>query len=240
MVAVVEKRVVTHEPRRLVPADMLLVEERRRRMLEHSPTDAFARIDSRASSIITDEILTPDEDQLIETEPVDERSSAIASGDVLLRRPMSHVSLVQVSWSGPIDHDALQEAVLCYPVDVHDAFAQSSVFGVPPFAPVDDGAALEVTLRPSDFALLRSLKAADARRAVAHIVRAARLPDRLTGAEQAARHAAAAVLAAYRHASLAYAWHRHLSRLESAQLHRERDEAAVAVLSTLRALLGER
>lgn len=187
-----------------------------------------------------EEIFVSDEDQLIESEPAqDVSSSAAASGDVLLRRPMAHVSLAKVSWSGPIDHDTLQEAMLCSPVDKRDLLERSGLFFDQPFWDDDGSPALEVTLRASDLDVLRSL-ASGVRLQTALIVRAARLPERITGAEPAARQAVSAVLSVYRRSSLAYAWHGHLSRADSVQLHRERDEAAVAVLSTLRALLGER
>jgi hypothetical protein len=109
-----------------------------------------------------------------------------------------------------------------------------------PFWHDDGNAALEVTLRASDLDVLGSLAVAGARLQTAPIIRAARLPERITGSETATRQAVSGVLAAYRRSSLAHAWHGHLSRTDNVQLHRERDEAAVAVLSTLRALLGER
>jgi hypothetical protein len=230
----VEKRVMTR--RRPVPADMLLLEERRRRNRslpgERPPSEEV---------LASEEIFVSDDDQLIESEPLDELSSnAPSSSDVLLRRPMAQVSLAKMSWSGPIDHDLLQEAILCSAVDKREILERSRLFLDEPFWHDDGGAALEATLRASDLEILRSLASAGARLQTTPITRAVRLPERITGAEPATRQAVSAVLSAYRRSSLAYAWHGHLSRAESAQLHRERDEAAVAVLSTLRALLGER
>ena len=222
--------------RRPVPADMLLLHERRRRMPGATRQRPVAE-----ELLVSEEIFDSEEDQLIETETAEESSSrAGTSGDVLLRRPVAQVSLAQVSWSGPIDHDALQEAMFCSPGDKRDATLHSGLFRDQPFWPDDGGAALEATLRASDIKLLCSLASAGARLQSAPIIRAARLPERLTGAEPGTRAAVSAVLSAYRRSSLAFAWHAHLSRTDSAQLHRERDEAAVAVLSTLRALLGER
>jgi hypothetical protein len=226
---------VTGEPRRPVPADMLLVRERRRR-IAGTPREIVAA----EASLVSEEIFVSDEDQLIEPEAVDEPSSiAGASSDVLLRRPMAHVSLAQVSWSGPIDHDTLQEAIACSAADTRDVLVHAGLFFEPPFRH-DGSAALEVTLRANDLKVMSSLAAAGAGLHATPIIRAARLPDRLTGTEAATRQAVSPVLGAYRRSSLEYAWQKLLSRTQSAQLHRERDEAAVAVLSTLRALLGER
>jgi hypothetical protein len=232
----VEKRLVTQR-RRPIPADMLLIQERRRR----TAGSPHARPGSE-DALASEEIFVSDEDQLIESEPLESvSSSAAASGDVLLRRPIAQVSLAKVSWSGPIDHDALQEAMLCAaPVDKLDILERAGLFLDQPFWRDDGNAALEVTLRASDLDVLRSLAAAGARLQTAPIIRAARLPERITGAETATRQAVCGVLAAYRRSSLTHAWHGHLSRTDNVQLHRERDEAAVAVLSTLRALLGER
>jgi len=192
-------------------------------------------------ALASEEIFVSDDDQLIESEPLDGQSSSVAaSGDVVLRRPIAQVSLAKVSWSGPIDHDALQEALLCAPAGKADILERAGLFLDQPFWHDDGGAALEVTLRASDVDVLRTLASAGARLQTAPIIRAARLPERITGAEPATRHAVSGVLAAYRRSSLAHAWHAHLSPADSVQLHRERDEAAVAVLSTLRALLGER
>jgi hypothetical protein len=66
------------------------------------------------------------------------------------------------------------------------------------------------------------------------------LPDRIAGALDDAVAAVSPLLAVYRRAALEHAWHEYLGQSSNAQLQRERDEAAVALLSTLRALLGER
>jgi hypothetical protein len=243
----VEERVMTPQRRRPVPPDMLLIEERRRRLRGGATADV-ARIHSSLQATETEQIfvsdddqLIADEDQLIENEPLDEQTATdAASGDVLLRRPIAQVSLVQISWSGPIDHTALADALVCYPVDPREPLSEPTLFDMPPFAAADGGAALEVTLRGSDLALLRGLVRKAMQPNADDLVRAARLPERLTGAELATRQAVSPVLVAYRRSALAYAWHRQLCATDSTQLHRERDEAAVAVLSTVRALLGER
>ncbi len=178
-----------------------------------------------------DAILATDEDQIVSDEDqlVDaqawpsQQAPSPAAGDIVLRHPMAQVTLAQVSWSGPIDHTALAEAVRC---------SQAMTFA-------DQIPALEVWLNGSDQALVSRL-GSSAMRGAADVIRAAHLPDRLAGVEPTTRQAVSTVLAAYRRAALSYAWHALVSRTDSAQLNRERDEAAVAVLSTLRALLGER
>ncbi|MDQ6767325.1 MAG: hypothetical protein M3Z41_05905 [Candidatus Eremiobacteraeota bacterium] len=236
---------MTPQQRRPVPADMLLIEERRRRLRGDAPADA-AQFSSTVQAadeeifVSDDDQLIADEDQQIEGGLLGEQAAAdAASGDVLLRRPIAQVSLVQISWSGPIDHSALANALVCYPVG-SPGRSEPALFDAPPFSVADGGAALEVTLRPSDLALLRGLVSKAARLNADDLVRAARLPERLTGAELATRQAVSPVLGAYRRSALAYAWHRQLRATDSTQLHRERDEAAVAVLSTVRALIGER
>jgi len=229
----VEAGVVTAQGRRRVPADMLLLHERRRRqagLMADEPSEIEAA---------ADEIFDAGEDQLIETEPLEEtRASTDRSGDMTLRRPIAQVSLSQVGWSGPIDHDALTAALRCYPTPAQAALGSLGLDAAP-FSISSDGAALEVTLRRSDLEVVSGLSA-DARAGVASLIAAACLPDRLVGAQSSTRGVVSAVLAAYRRSSVSLAWHRYLHAAESAQSQRERDEAAVAVLSTLRALLGER
>ena len=220
--------------RRLIPADMLLVHERRRRMAQSQPGAAV-----RAQADDPEEIFSADEDQLIEEEAL-ASAPPPASGDVVLRRPIWQVSLSLVGWSGPVDHDALQSAIACQPVIATEADSHPALFSGQPVSPNDGGAALETTIQRADLAVLAQLAPAGVRASGAGVLLAAQLPDRLTGLEPATRAAVSAVLAAYRHASLSCAWCERLGQHASVQAHRERDEAAVAVLSTLRALLGER
>jgi hypothetical protein len=229
-VAVVERRIVTADERRPVPADMLLVAERRRRLAG-----------SEQVPIVSEEILVSDEDQLIEADDAGSITAGNVAGDLILYRPMTQVTLVQVSWSGPIDHPALQSALSCHRKEPSAADARLGVLAGTPFAARDTaGAALEVTLGQDDLALIEAVVSAGDRAAAAELIFAARLPERLAGAEATTIQAVSHVLAAYRRAALAHAWQRYIGAPESVQLHRERDETAVAVLSTVRALLGER
>ncbi len=217
--------------RRPMPADMLLVAERRRRLAG-----------SQSLPIASDEILGSEDDQLI---PPDNASGPFAdarASEIVLYRPMAHVTLTQVGWSGPIDHAALQSALSCQPKDL--ALAQTRLgflaSVMAPAVPDVAGAALEVALADDDVAMMAGLASSRSHAGVPELMRAALLPERLTAAEAMTMQAVSHVLAAYRNAALEDAWHRYLGGPQSAQLHRERDEAAVAVLSTLRALLGER
>lgn len=226
MVAVVEACLVT--ARRPIPADMLLVHERRRRLGLGSPS-------APPTGSSDDEIVTADDDQIVE-EPQPVQRTAVAAGVVVLRKPIALLSLAHIGWSGPIDHHALQSALACQPVVRSDATAYARLFGDQTVA-ADADAALEVTLQADDLMLLT---AAAARTQPNALVRAARLGDRLVEAAVTASDVVSSVLAAYRTAALACAWYEQLDAPPGAQALRERDETAVTMLSTLRALLGER
>jgi hypothetical protein len=217
--------------RRPMPADMLLVAERRRRLTG-----------SQSLPIASEEILISDEDQLIPPDSLAGPAADSGASEILLHRPMAHVTLTQVGWSGPIDHAALQSALSCQPKDLAQAQMRLGFLArlMPAAVPDAEGAALEVALGDDDVAVMAGLASSGRHEGAPELLRAALLPDRLSGAETTTMQAVSHVLGAYRHAALEDAWHRYLGGPQSAQLHRERDEAAVAVLSTLRALLGER
>jgi hypothetical protein len=65
------------------------------------------------------------------------------------------------------------------------------------------------------------------------------LPDALVGAPAGAAYAASLALASYRGAALVAAWREIMGAPALAEVARDRDSAAVRLLSTLRALLGE-
>jgi hypothetical protein len=216
--------------RRPVPADMLLVAERQRRLTA-----------SAKAPIRSDEILVPEEDQLIAADTGAGGSPLHSVGELVLHRPMAYVTLVQVGWSGPIDHTALRSALACQPKDPASADARHTGLATATAlrAPDAAGPALEVALHEDDLSLIAALTSSATSEAL-ELISAAHLPDQLTGAEPTTMQAVSHVLAAYRCAALAHAWQRYVGGPQNAQLHRERDEAAVTVLSTLRALLGER
>ena len=225
---------MTPRPKHQVPADMLLLQERRRRIQSGSIGAAPEHRDAAADA---EDIFSGDEDQLIE-EAASAPPATPSRGDVVLRRPISSVSLAAVSWSGPIDHEVLQAALACHPLAAGDARSYPQLFEAA-LSDDESGSALEVTLHPQELGVLAQA-ATQATRGSTQMLLAARFPDRLVGAEAATCAAVSPVLAAYRHAALSCAWHERLGTAHDVQSHRERDEAAVAVLSTLRALLGER
>lgn len=224
---------------RPLPADMLLLAERRKRM---SGQQLEAGVSARPSEE-AQEILATDEDQLLEAPGAEKRPHAQGSGDkVMLRRPIEFVSLSLVGWSSRIDHDSLQSALLCFPIGSSDLRSLGQLWSQPPF-PLDSqigAAALEVALSPGDLELLHLVRERGAASPAQRLFSAISLPDRIAGAEPTTALAANPVLSEYRHSSLSWAWHMLLTGSESETLHRERDEAAVSLLSTLRALLGER
>ncbi|MBV8262697.1 MAG: hypothetical protein JOY87_02615 [Candidatus Eremiobacteraeota bacterium] len=217
--------------KRPVPADMLLVNERRRRLAAGIATPART---APSDALDADDIFATDEDQLVD-EPQAPAQPSPAHGAVVLRKPMSSVTLAHIGWSGPIDHELLQAALACQPVHKRDAAAHAQLFGGQT-SPHDVGAALEVVLDQSEIAILSATGDAEPDA----LVRAAQLADRLTGEGVSASDIVSSVLAAYRRTALSCAWYERLGLKASAQALRERDETAVTMLSTLRALLGER
>jgi hypothetical protein len=196
-----------------LPADALLLRERQRRMV--SPTPAA---ESRPA---TDEGL---ESVLLESDAiVDERPDAASEreGAVEMYCPLATVTLAQLSWTGAIDHDALQTAIACAPTRTAG------------------GPALYVALDPGEAALLESARARyDAGTAQA-LALAASLPATIAGADASTVDAAEPVLAAYRRASLVYAWRSAIVGEAGTDETSRRDEAAAQLMSLLRALLGE-
>jgi len=216
-----------------LPADMLLVRERQRRL---RGAGALEMPEHLAPAGDHEDVVSFDEDLLID-EVASPPSIAPASGDVVLRRPISTISFAQVAWSGPIDHHALQSALACNPVRPDDVARFPALFQhLGPL--VQAGApALGIVLSTDDVALLAQEVSA---REDSPLILAARLPEHLDTADPATDAVVSRVLSAYRHASLSCAWQTHFGASDVAQMQREREEAAVAVLSTLRALIGER
>jgi hypothetical protein len=224
----VPAQVVTHKPRSL-PADMLLLRARSQRTLVQPQA--------------TEEILASDDDEFVENVP---QPRSLDAGGTIFSRPITEVHLGHITWNGQIDHDALQAALACenenvgsqgnvaarvYSRDRENVPARVYSRGEP--------VALEITLSGSDHKLSEALLHDGRGAAQSAFNRALRLPDRIVGASASTKYALDAVLSAYRRAALAYAWQLYLGEpLE--YFARERDEAAVALLSTLRAVLGER
>ena len=233
-------------------ADMLLVDARRRRLLAGhigaaAPTVASSEEGTRASGPDPSIVLVAEEDAIIEEESEDQYPSIIATADheqragVHCYRPLITVTLARLAWSGTIDHALLHEAIACAPLD---AAARAPNIErrstAPPLrgAPVGEPS-LYVRLGDDDVvALERALESASAEIAD-RLASAALLPDSLVGAPARAAYAASQALASYRSAALVAAWREVMGAPALAEVTRDRDSAAVRLLSTMRALLGE-
>jgi hypothetical protein len=216
---------VTHKPRG-VPADMLIL---RARAHGNSP-----------QAQVTEEILASDDDEFVETVT---KAESLDAGDTVFSRPIWDVHVGHITWNGQIDHDALQGALTCE--NKPDTHAAARVYSrerddvVARVYSRPETVALGVTLSASDLELSETLLREAKGAAQSAFRRALRLPDRIVGASTSTKRALDEVLGAYRRAALGYAWQLHLGEPLD-YFARERDEAAVALLSTLRAVLGER
>ena len=145
-----------NQRRRNLPADMLLLAARRK--------SSSVPFDER----ITDEILTSDDDELVESEVG--APSSTGFGGAVLWRPIEDVHLGHIGWSGPIDHDSLQVALACYPADDASRAIAARLF--PPAKDVvgptqslrGQGAALEATLSPADLSLCDAIASGEIRK----------------------------------------------------------------------------
>ncbi|HXW76230.1 MAG TPA: hypothetical protein VEJ20_02350 [Candidatus Eremiobacteraceae bacterium] len=177
-----------------------------------------ARIRTSRPPLDSDTEVYVESDALVVTEPLGDDSES--SRSVTLVRPLAAIDGARLSWGQTVDHAALQDALAC---SIPDAPA--------------GGATLAVRLGADDFAVLERVRvryAAD----VAHgIRRAATLPDFVTGLASQTAETLDPALAAYRHASLVYAWQSAFSGRASTDIEHDRDAAAVALLAALRNVL---
>jgi len=227
-----------------VPADMLLLAERRRRMRESPAAPppperaAPARPAVEPSSADTDELL--DDVLIAETS----EQAAAARPALVLYRPLGQVSLAALHWTSTVDHEALQTAIVCCPVGggaATGAFEQSLVAVLPLTLPAkpEGVPTLHVTLSADDIAAVEHGIRRTTRPTSLRLVRAAALPTGIEGAEPVSAVLAATALSAYRTAALIHAWNAAFGAPPAPDLERDRDAAAVNLLSTLRGLLGE-
>lgn len=196
-----------------LPADMLLLRERRRR----ASGSTSAR--SQVGSAETHESVLLESDALVDDglRP----AASTGRGATALFRPLASVTLAQLSWTGAIDHAALQTAIACSP------------------GHAVEGPALHVVLDDAEIAVIESARRhCDAPPGDA-LWRAAVLPSTIVGTDASTVGAAGAVLTAYRRASLVYAWRCAIGGDQGADETSRRDEAAAQLMSLLRALLGE-
>jgi len=214
------------------PADMLLMLERQRR-LRSSPTPHAAQ---------DDELLVESDEIVDESQPREPHASG--GGSIALYRPLALVTLAHISWSDVVDHAALQNAIACSP-----AGGRGGAAGVPswltevttlmlPAAPRDE-ASLYVSLAPDEIAMLSRAGSLLSRADASALVLASALPVTIVGVDTATVSPAASVLGAYRRAALVHAWQTGLCGHAGPDAGRARDETAVQLVSTLRALLGE-
>jgi hypothetical protein len=237
-------------------ADMLLVDARRKRMLAGRADTSVARGHEAAESTRTNgpdpaTVLVAEEDAIIEDDSADRDLSTTAAVDqerLLLQRsgvhcyrPLITVTLARLAWSGTIDHALLHEAIACAPLDaalrapnVARRAAAPALHNAPLGEP-----SLYVRLGEDDvIALERALESAS-EDVGDRLASAALLPDSLIGAPARAAFAASQALAGYRSAALVAAWREVMDAPGLAEVNRDRDSAAVRLLSTMRALLGE-
>jgi hypothetical protein len=234
------------------PADMLLL--RQRKQAERAPGAVdFSRPAEAAE--FTRPVQTPDatpsdalaseddafvDDVLIEEAPrLPEARAAL-----VLYRPLSQVSLAALHWSATVDHEALQTAIVCCPAGSQPAkgpFEQSLVAVLPLVLPAkpEGVPTLHVMLAADDIAAVEHAMRRSPRPAGLRLVRAAALPTGIAGAELASAGVASTALSAYRTAALLHAWNAVLGAPPAPDIERDRDAAAVNLLSTLRGLLGE-
>jgi hypothetical protein len=243
-----------------LPADMLLLQERRRRQAGQAPAAPAVPAAPVAPSPQSPQHEAPpretfednEEDQLLDVSDVADEDSVAESetaapgaAAIALFRPLDQVSVASLPWAGAVDHDSLQSAIVCCPIGPVRRGAGFFERTLPAVVPLTlDGVphgepALSVSVGADEVAALELASHRASRQAGLRLVRAAALPNSIVGAERAAAGAAAPALAAYRAAALVQAWHAALSASPSPELDRERDAAAVRLLSTLRALLGE-
>jgi hypothetical protein len=237
-------------------ADMLLVEARRRRLLagrESTPATRGRATDesARARELDSAVVLVADEDSIIEEESSDMNPSMAATVDqerlflqragVHCYRPLITVTLARLAWSGAIDHALLHEAIACAPLDAAERapnIARRSA--APPLrnAPLGEPS-LYVRLGEDDIVALERALGTAAADIGDRLASAALLPESLIGAPARAAYAASQALTAYRSVALVAAWREFMSAPGLAEVNRDRDSAAVRLLSTMRALLGE-
>ena len=235
---------------------MLLVEARRRRLRANRPDESVARaasfeidpVDARREPA---DLLIADDDAIIEEEsgeqsfadaPSDDRQHAFRGRTgVACYRPLSTVTLARLSWSGSIDHAVLRDAIACAPLDADTRAPNLVRIGSAPglrSAPHDEPS-LYVRLGDDDVAALELALVRTPADIGARLAGASLLPDSLIGAPARAAFAATQALAAYRCAALIAAWRDVMGAPGLSEVNRDRDSAAVRLLSTLRALLGE-
>jgi len=217
-----------------VPADMLLLRERRRRMASSSTTVGPV-VESGATA----------QPVLLESDAIVDYGSEelpVRDGALHLYRPLASVTLAAMSWTGVIDHAALQRAIACAPLEGPTSTFSSGWLARVSLAntvPPQGEAALHAALSTSDVELLERASSSHAAPVAEKLALASLLPSTIAGADDPTIDAATIVLTTYRRASLVVAWLDAIGSDAGADATSRRDEAAAAAMSMLRALLGE-
>ena len=218
-----------------LPADMLLLRERRRRM-----ASSAAPVGPVVASGTTVEPVLLESDAIVDGFASEERP--VRDSALHLYRPLGSVTLAAMTWTGAIDHAALQRAIACAPFDGDGAafssgwYARLSMANAPP--PKGE-AALYAALSTSDVELLEHASSKHAAPEAEKLALASLLPSTIVGADDPTIDAATVVLTTYRRASLVVAWLDAIGGDAGGDATSRRDEAAAAAMSMLRALLGE-
>lgn len=228
-----------------LPADMLLLAERRRRSAA-AAAGAPVHEPARPETVEPVEALAASEADLLDDALIADTAvnDAQVRPALVLYRPLGQVSLAALHWSATVDHEALQTAIVCCPAGLTPAagaFEQSLVAVLPLTLPDKPQGVptLHVTLSADDIAAVEFALRRTPRPAGLRLVRASALPTSIAGAEPVTTGLAATALSAYRTAALIHAWNAALGAPPAQDLERDRDAAAVNLLSTLRGLLGE-
>jgi hypothetical protein len=218
-----------------VPADMLLMRERARKLRAPEST-AIASIPAIEADLLLEG------DALVESPGQPELASP-PSGALALFRPLSSVTIGAIAWSGTVDHELLQNAIICAPARTTDSLRPpawlSAVVNFTLAEMPGETPALHALLSVDDLALLGRIGMRHSRESALALARAAALPSSIVGTDAATAHAAAGALSGYRRAALVYSWQGALHGVASSDAARDRDASAIELLSTLRAVLGE-
>jgi hypothetical protein len=184
-------------------------------------------------------------DHIVGSAQASTAGSEIAPGGLALYRPLSLLTLGALPWSGRIEHDTLQRALQCRPTQTQ---ARAAGLYAGPLSQLSAGAlpenlgaepALYVVLGKIEIDALRRLADKASGEALDALLQAAALPLAILGTASAVVAAARPALEAYRKASLLAAWQNALGMVPQADILFEQNTAALELLSTLRALLGE-
>jgi len=225
-----------------MPADMLLLAERRRKMRETNTARADQPVPHDVRHAAPPQM---EGDELLDDALIAEPGEPVAAvrPALVLYRPLGQVSLTALHWTSTVDHEALQTAIVCCPVGAPGSSAlEKTLVGALPMtlpAKPEGVPTLHVTLSSDDVAAVEHAVRRSERSAGLRLVRAAALPTGIAGAEPVSAGLAATALSAYRTAALIHAWNAAFGAPPARDLDRDRDAAAVNLLSTLRGLLGE-